>query len=355
MTEKITVIVPVYNVKAEYFDRCVKSICDQTYRELELLIVDDGSDTETAFRCDSAAKADHRIRVIHRENGGASAARNTGLREASGAYITFVDCDDWIDEHCLEAAYERAGRDDLDILLWGSFKCYGDRHEKYMPYSEDIELFDKERKKELMQKTMVGTLKTYRPPATVFGSGSCCSKLYRKDFLDRNGLFYPEGIKRAEDVNFNIRAFDAAERIGYLNRHLYYYRQHEHSASFIYRRDGIEVFTAALLELEKFIREKKADEDFLQAWYMRCIFFFLESMDMDYLNRENHDPLSETLYRMRKAASRSPYREAAMQVDMKRLSFFKKIPVFFLRHDLMELLVLFYGIYGRMKKTVLPG
>ncbi|MBR6329181.1 MAG: glycosyltransferase [Lachnospiraceae bacterium] len=346
---KVSVIVPVYDTKPEYFDKCIGSLTAQTHKDIEILVIDDGAVDELALRCDMAAKEDERIRVIHQENAGASGARNRGLSECTGDYVTFVDSDDWIDEHTVEEALRISERDSLDILLWGSYKCYGSRQEKYMPYEADITLFDEDRKKELMQKTMVGSLKTYTYPATKFGSGSCCSKLYRRDFLEENKLRYPVGVKRAEDVNFNIRAFNVAKRIGYLNRYFYYYRQHASSATYIYRKNGIEVFTKALEGLDNFIRES-GREDLRQTYYMRCMFFFLESMDMDYMNPAAEGSLSERLYRMRKAAGREPYRTAVERLDYSGLTFFKKIPLFFMKHGLMGLLMLFYKVYGIIGK-----
>ena len=343
--KKISIIVPVYNVNAELFDKCISSIRSQTMRDFELLLVDDGSEEYVAWRCDRMTESDERIRVFHQKNKGASAARNLGLEKSSGEYVTFVDCDDWIDEGMLERAYERIKRDDLDILLWGSYKTRHSGLEEYSPYSEDIPLFDEDRKKELMLKTMAGTQKIYTPPATRFGSGSCCSKLYRRSFLNKHGLRYPEGVERAEDVNFNIRCFQAADRIGYLHAYLYYYRQHEDSATYRYRHDGIEVFTKALQLLEDFIVRTKKDEDFRQTYYMRCMFFFLESMDMDYLNPKNREVRSQTLFRMQRAASKEPYRTAFRRLKYDRLSFAKKIPLFLLRHDMMGLLRIFYGFY----------
>ena len=93
----ISVIVPVYQVE-EYLDRCVQSIVDQTYTNLEIILVDDGSPDRCPQMCDEWAKRDSRIRVIHKENGGLSDARNAGMQAASGTYIAFVDSDDWVSE-----------------------------------------------------------------------------------------------------------------------------------------------------------------------------------------------------------------------------------------------------------------
>ena len=94
-SEKISIIIPVYNME-KYLDRCIRSVVNQTYRNLEIILVDDGSEDFSAGICDQWSKKDNRIRVIHKSNGGLSDARNAGLGIASGSYIGFVDSDDFI-------------------------------------------------------------------------------------------------------------------------------------------------------------------------------------------------------------------------------------------------------------------
>ena len=101
MTDKISVIIPVYNAE-KYISDCLESVVRQTYKNLEILLVDDGSKDGSAGICQEWCKKDARIRLLQKENGGVSSARNLGLQEASGEYVTFVDEDDWIGERMLE-------------------------------------------------------------------------------------------------------------------------------------------------------------------------------------------------------------------------------------------------------------
>lgn len=122
---KISVIVPVYKVE-KFLDRCVESIVGQTYKNLEIILVDDGSPDNCPAMCDSWAKKDGRIKVIHKENGGASSARNVGLKVASGDYISFVDSDDWIDSGMYEFLYKNLQKYDADISYGGISYNYDD-------------------------------------------------------------------------------------------------------------------------------------------------------------------------------------------------------------------------------------
>ena len=105
MGSLISVVVPVYNVK-QYLDDCMHSIVNQTYENIEIILVDDGSTDGSGELCEEWKGKDSRIRVIHQENGGLSAARNTGIEHAKGSYIAFVDSDDWVSEEYIEKLYE---------------------------------------------------------------------------------------------------------------------------------------------------------------------------------------------------------------------------------------------------------
>ena len=105
MGDLISIIIPVYNAE-KYLYKCLESVCGQTYQQLEIILVDDGSTDSSGHICDEWAEKDERIGVIHKQNGGVSAARNDGLKASTGAYIGFVDSDDWIDPKMYEKAYE---------------------------------------------------------------------------------------------------------------------------------------------------------------------------------------------------------------------------------------------------------
>lgn len=115
---EISVIVPVYKAE-QYLKRCVKSILEQTYQNFELILVDDGSPDNSPSLCDEWAKNDNRIHVIHKENGGASSARNAGLKEATGNWVTFADSDDWLDKTALKTLYDFAKKYNVPMVIGG--------------------------------------------------------------------------------------------------------------------------------------------------------------------------------------------------------------------------------------------
>lgn len=116
MSEKVSVIVPVYNVK-DYLERCVVSICTQIYKNIEIILIDDGSTDKSSVICDELAKSDNRIQVVHKKNGGLSDARNTGIQIATGDLITFIDSDDWVTQNYISNLVKCMDQTNSDIAI----------------------------------------------------------------------------------------------------------------------------------------------------------------------------------------------------------------------------------------------
>ena len=129
MEDLISVIIPIYKVEA-YLDRCVRSILSQSYQNLEIILVDDGSPDQCGKMCDDFAALDSRIRVFHKENGGLSDARNYGVEYANGKYIAFIDSDDYVESHYVEYLHDLIVSNDADIASCCMVKTEGDTEKK---------------------------------------------------------------------------------------------------------------------------------------------------------------------------------------------------------------------------------
>ena len=137
MYSLLSVIVPIYNVE-DYLNRCVDSIINQTYKNLEIILVDDGSPDNCPQMCDDYAKKDSRIRVVHKENGGLSDARNAGMKVATGEYVSFIDSDDYISLDFYETLFQTMVDNDSDIVECSVVKFY--ENEKFDEYSDDLKV-----------------------------------------------------------------------------------------------------------------------------------------------------------------------------------------------------------------------
>ena len=146
---KISVIIPVYNTEKEYLEKCLDSVRNQTLREIEMILIDDGSTNQAGEICDEYADKDDRIKVIHQKNQGVAVARNSGLAVAEGEWITFVDADDWCEPTMCEEILDKAVENDAEILIFTNYSVQGKGEiKKNQFFSGDIKRLDKKLKEE---------------------------------------------------------------------------------------------------------------------------------------------------------------------------------------------------------------
>lgn len=225
-SECVSVIVPIYKV-ADYLDQCIESIVSQRYRELDIILVDDGSPDSCPEICDRWAAKDNRIRVIHKANGGLSDARNVGFSCPRGKYLCFVDGDDWIDPETCGAALSAAQEHHADIVMWAYVKEFPNEVKSNHIFSGD-RIFEQPEIKPLLARRMVGAVgeELHNPIGTDNISTAWC-KLYRTDMIRDHSLKFTDlkVIGTHEDGLFNLEAFSYANRVVYLNQCWYHYRK----------------------------------------------------------------------------------------------------------------------------------
>lgn len=210
MSPMVSIIVPVYNAQ-ESLRRCVDSILRQTYTEFELILVDDGSQDNSGAICDEYAMADKRVRVIHKENGGVSAARNQALEQTRGTYIQFLDSDDWITPDATRLLVRSAQEHDCDLVISDFYRVVGERVSVKGDIEGDHVLTREEFAAYMMEN-----------PAD-FYYGVLWNKLYRRDLVETHGLRMDEDVNWCEDFLFNMEYIRYAQRFYSLNVPLYYY------------------------------------------------------------------------------------------------------------------------------------
>ncbi len=201
----ISVIVPVYNVE-KYLERCVDSIVAQTFREIEILLVDDGSTDGSGALCDRYLERDSRIRVLHKTNGGLSDARNAGIDMAKGTYCAFVDSDDFITENMLQVLYEQMIAAGADLSVCGEYDCY--------------EAGCSPRMADIVADTCTGVKALGLLLEGKNITGSVCTKLIPAEVCRRH-YFVTE--KTYEDAFYMPELFIGAKKVAYTTQPLYYY------------------------------------------------------------------------------------------------------------------------------------
>ena len=235
----LSVIVPVYRVES-YLDRCVQSIVDQTYTNLEIILVDDGSPDNCPAMCDAWAERDSRIRVIHKENGGLSDARNVGMALATGEFIAFIDSDDWIAPEMLEKLVYALQRDDSDIaactvqMVWED-----DRPSELLTVQRSCVLERDEAQRALLRESLLKQpvwYKLYRRDRVkdipfevgryhedVFWSYQAVGRAWRVSLIEDIGYYYFQRGGSIMGEGYSLRRLDAIEayerRYRYLKEH----------------------------------------------------------------------------------------------------------------------------------------
>ncbi len=206
MDEMISVIVPIYNSEL-YIKRCLDSIVNQTYKTLEIILVNDGSSDDSLIICQQYQEMDSRIKLITQENGGQSKARNTGLQSATGKYIGFVDCDDWIEPDMYEYLMTLIKMYETDIAV-----CDYIRHKTVMSIKQPTELIKKYNKYDLLKEF-------YRVDGGK-SSFAVWNRLYKKEVVD--GVFFCEGMIN-EDVDYMYSIYNKIDSAVFSNQIKYNY------------------------------------------------------------------------------------------------------------------------------------
>lgn len=253
----VSVIIPVYNVE-NYLVSCIQSIRKQTFGDLEIILVDDGSTDSSGRLCDVLSKEDDRIRVVHKKNTGLGMARNTGLDHARGEWVMFVDSDDFIAVNAIEHCLDIADRERVDQVrfLFEHFKD-GDNvsPENYVHPGSFCMIGD--RLWEKMEPMMAGMAPLYKSPKLKAPSeGSACTALYRRRVIEQYGLrFHSEREFISEDYLFNIEYGVVCGPIAYTGNRFYFYRENPDSLTRLFRSDRVERSVKYCDYLEKRLRE----------------------------------------------------------------------------------------------------
>ena len=205
---KVSVTVPVYNAEP-YLRQCLDSLAAQTLREVEFILVDDGSTDGSGAVCDEYAARDARFRVFHQPNGGSASARQTGLDHVQGEYYTVCDSDDWVEPTMYEELYNKAVADDADIVVSDLMYNYSDGSTRVIPGNKGPMRYDL-----YLRNVISGAV-----------GGNTCSKLFRNSILRKYQIAYKQGINQGEDALFMLNVLLHPVRITYLPKAFYHYRR----------------------------------------------------------------------------------------------------------------------------------
>lgn len=273
----VSIIIPAYNVE-KYIERCVRSAMNQTMKEIEIIVVNDGSTDKTKTIIENMALKDKRIKIINKKNGGLSSARNTGISQAKGEYIQHLDGDDWIERETCEELYKLAKENDLDIIISDFYKDYDNgkilKIESFK-FEENIVLDSNICLKELNESNTNVNIWT---------------KFIRRRLYIDNSIQHLEGINLGEDLVTTPKLLAISKKIMKKKKAYYHYIFNPNSITNDKFSEKIGELFLCFDELEKFFLKKKKDSfyiDLLKANHLATFFYTKPLFNKSYLRNYN--------------------------------------------------------------------
>ncbi len=251
---RVGVIIPVYNT-GSYLYKCVDSILNQSYGNMEIIIVDDGSNEETASICDEVATWDCRIRLVHKKNEGVSIARNTGIVLATGEYVGFVDSDDWIEQDMFSTLIYEIESSKVDVVMCDATTVWDNG-------KTELDTFV------CLPKSCILYKSDITPIRQLELAGSSCRVLYRTRQLREYGILFPAGLKFSEDRIFNMIVLGRSSRVRYIKKSFYNRYVREGSCVNTFFKDFVDV-TLRVNEVMKNVLLTYWDSSYVEAFERR--------------------------------------------------------------------------------------
>lgn len=337
MDDLVSIIIPVYNTPEEFLDICMNSIINQTYKNIEIIIIDDGSNKKIANKLDDYKNIDKRIKVIHQSNKGVSTARNFGIHVAKGKWLLFVDSDDYIKDSTVEQLlYHSKG---YDIVISRVKLNIRD-----VPgYEKELEI-NKENAFELIK----GILKTEDSFMTYVDG--VWGKLYLKSFIEENKIKFCKELAFGEDAMFNIEAYLSAKTIKYIPDILYCWRKDNKSSTTCkYTPDLCEKLNKTIC----YLYNNFYDEIIVKhpQYYYEYIAATIKGIIINNIfNEENKENLIDKRKRLKQLKSSKYFEECIKKLKLKKMNKSKFFLIFALRYNLYFIIYLYIFIITTKNK-----
>ncbi len=341
----ITVIIPVYKVKKEYLDCCIESIYKQDVNDIEIILVDDGSPDDSGVYCDEYAEKDHRIKVIHKVNGGSASARNVGIKNATGKWIMFIDADDWIESDLFQDFIALSPANDIDIVIFPGYTEYVNKTIADPSVFEDKRLFStREEIDELEVKSLSMAANTPNTASII----SVWGKFFRTEFLHTYNLLQDEQMIYYEDAIYSLETYEKASKIIYMGKKYYHYRQVSSNKTNKYRENAEMEEELLLKRIIEFIETQKKDVKLLHSYHLRVLIciqlcFFQKYYNTEYSKGHRRKAFIGFL-------SSSPYKEALREINISELKKSFKVKYLCFKYHMFFTLLLIEKMYKHKEK-----
>lgn len=327
MSAKISVIVVIYNTPKQYLKKCIDSIINQTFKDIEIILVNDGSTSEIREICENYHKKDKRIKLINQENQGESIARNVGIKNVETEQFLFVDSDDWIEEDLCEKCYKYINKINFDyeIVLFNCYVDYVKKEYKNSFYTKKDKLNNEDIEQLQLQNIEKGIVKYY-PPETNVSVPFC--KIYKKEFIDKKQIEYISMV-RMTDAVFNMLAFELANKIYLMDEYLYHYRKNEYSICQRYSEDTVKYYEKYFELVNKYIEKYNKNEKFKDTLNLKITTSIDIYMFNKYFHKDNPKDKKQQKEELRNLLKEDLYQKAFKNVKKEYLSKYQRAILMF--------------------------
>ncbi|MDS0526537.1 glycosyltransferase [Clostridium sp. SHJSY1] len=343
---KVSVIIPIYNM-SKYLNRSIESVKNQTLKDIEIILVNDGSTDDSLDICREYEKIDKRIKVIDKSNGGVSSARNAGIETAIGEYIGFVDPDDWIESEMYENMYGQAKELETDVNIC-NYRI--ENNEQSIPIVLDI-------RKEILNRNEI----IYNLIANMISSndlnsnaqvimGSVCWLIISKELIDKYKFRFIENINFMEDLIFSIQVLLKSNKVS-LNEGIYYhYMTNLNSAVSCYREDFIDIEKQVFKIIENILKEENIYNILVERMNVRYVGVRINLIANE-LHKENKKKVSEKIKKINTLCKDKRVKEILKTIDTKEYTIRKRTVLTGIKYEFGLFLYIYYFILVRIYLT----
>lgn len=335
----VSFVVPVYNAAITLND-CVKSLLTQSFADLEVIVVDDGSKDDSLKVANRIAASDSRVRVFHQENAGVSVARNRGVEEASGVYVSFVDADDWIESNACEIFSDNLKYYNYDLFCFSAVFHKGYKKTISKLFDDDISLLNESQREELHLKMMTPWAQNFEYNVNSRLAGMSWGKFYKTEILKNQCTSFKPGIKISEDTLFLILNFEKFNKIGYTTKTFYHYLFGENSAANGFRPDSEYQFSSIVTIINEWLYEKKLGARYRECANTLFIHYVFGILREYVFHKKNKKRLYEKMLSLDRILLSDPFSNALKNANRKYFSVSEWILVLLLKNKMYRIIAL---------------
>ncbi len=343
MSPLVSIIVPLYKAEMN-LKQCIDSILAQTLKEIELILVDDGSPDSSGNIAEDYKKKDDRVIVLHQSNQGAAQARNTGIRAANGEYIGFVDADDWIDSNMYSEMYNLAKKNNqADVVMCGYISESDSNISKVNTPLKDG-TYDSKVIVSKVITPMVGTLDKKMVSWKYRVMGSVWRNIFKRELLVKQDIYFNKALSYSEDLIFSIEFLLKSKNLAIINKPFYHYRISEKSLSNGYRKDLFD----NLLMVDNIIRkllDQKLDSKILDSRTM----IIVRKVILNEMDKENPNAFFKKMENIQVILNNDKVRDVYSRVKLRGYKYSDILIFGCIKYKLSLPLTLFYLIRNSIK------